>query len=131
MKEEEEIAGFGHDLVFSICFCTLLVTFGPCITPYYLPLTLVGLTDLVVFVKYICEIHKQSVQSEDWNVRKDSITRQLIIRNKPVGIPGRSQQDLKRFQMYALELRDKPNMKQSKHLKKLEKSYHLSFDLGK
>lgn len=123
MKKEE--GNVGLDLVLPICVCTILVSFGPYITPYYFPITIFSLIAVTVLVKSTGYHQLESLEKEGWNGRKDSVTQQPIITNRTIGIPGKSQEDLDKFQMYASEIRERQN---HKRFQRFQRSRRLNLD---
>lgn len=126
-KREEEKIGFGYHLFSPVCVCTLIVSFGSYVSLYYFPIIIITLITIVLFLKTSLEHRQRALQSIDWNVRTDLITHQQILRNKSIGIPGKSQQDLDKFHMYTPKLRNNSN-KKTNHCGHSPRSYHFGVE---
>ena len=114
---------------YQISLCTLIVTFGPYISRYYLFITILLSLVLMFLIHIICARKRLHHQEESCYVRKDARTKRLILRNRTVGIPGQSQDQLDKFQTFEIEERQKEKIRGKTWKRKTGiKSYHSSIE---
>ena len=82
-------------LVQPICICTLIVSIGPYVTDHYFAITIVTLIMVVLVLRWNEQRTLKRVLEEQYFTRQ--IGQTTIVRNKDVGLPGKSQEDLVRF----------------------------------
>eukprot|EP00111_Clytia_hemisphaerica_P020405 TCONS_00060123-protein len=88
--------GIVDSLLEPICYCTLIVSIGPYLSKYYFVITIVTLILVVLALHLKRERCAKKSLQEQFFIRPGR-GKTLIVRNKAIGVPGKSQEDLARF----------------------------------
>ena len=93
--------GMEKSLIEPICIATILVSFAPYISCHYFIITLVALLAIFIMLyAYHMYINKMCLQHQ-FIIRREGISgggNKIILRNKGIHVPGKSKDDLFKFQ---------------------------------
>lgn len=95
-KSSDNPHGIVDSLLEPICYCTLIVSIGPHLSKYYFAITIVTLILVVLALHFKRERGAKKCLKEQFFIRPGR-GNTLIVRNKAIGVPGKSQEDLARF----------------------------------
>ena len=101
---KDDSFGLENAIALPICACTLIVSVGPYVSDHYIYITFFISFLIIIFVKKKSDIRREAAQKNESIIRWDCARNTSIIRNRTIGIPGRSQKDLEKFQTGRNEL---------------------------